>query len=129
MPNGPTSMFKLKTTFLLAWLLLQLLTAPLDAADASHRDCLLLTNWIGKDGPVGDVTLTTFRFQPDGVLVYSYNGNTHENAHWKQTGDRLYFEMNDKYRQGEAKINGNRIEIKSWNVTGVKWRTTLRPVP
>jgi hypothetical protein len=87
--------------------------------------CLAGTVWQGKDGPRGDRQMTRFEFHEDGTLVYSYNGNTYDNGTWKQTKDRIYLEMNDRYRESSGVISLNRMEIRSWNVAKSKWNTIL----
>ncbi len=85
------------------------------------------TTWEGDDGPMApDISI---HFEAGGVLAYSSNGNSSRDGTWKQTGNSLYFERNEKLRECQATIRGDRIEGDSWNVTGEKWKTTLRRKP
>ena len=82
------------------------------------------TVWEGDDGPIApDISI---QFEAGGVLSYSRNGASFRNGTWKQTGDSVYFEMNDKFQECQATIRGDRIEGDSWNVSGEKWKTSLR---
>lgn len=80
--------------------------------------------WIGDDGPIGRVR---FKFERSGVLEYSYRGRTYRNGTWKQSGNRLYFEMNQGFRECKAVVLGSTIRGESRNKGGEKWTTTIRP--
>lgn len=96
---------------------------PLFTANQQTHD-LAGTVWIGDDGPVGRVQ---FKFERSGILEYSYNGRTYRNGTWRQTGGRLYFEMNQKYRECKGVVLGSTIRGESWNKAGQKWITTIGP--
>jgi hypothetical protein len=95
--------------------------APAAQDDDDKTTDLAGTIWVGPDGDY----VTTFRFERGGVLAYRYANGSYRNGRWKQTGKKLYFEMNDKYRECEATIDGDTIRGKSWNVTGKEWKTTI----
>ncbi len=99
-------------------------TPPADFDATTETVNLAGAEWTGNDGAVAPVVV--FHFERCGVLAYSYNGNSYRNGTWKQTGNSLYFEMNNKYRECQATIRGNRIEGDSWNVQGTKWKTTIQ---
>ena len=107
-----------------------LLTVPAPAREPSifgpleQKHDLAGSVWIGDDGPIGQVR---FKFERGGVLEYSYRGTTFRTATWKQAGDRIYFQMNDKYRECEAIIQGLTMRGSSWNKAGKRWTTTLKP--
>lgn len=82
--------------------------------------------WAGVDMPEGFVV--TYRFERDGVVAYSYNGASYRNGTWRQDGDRIYFEMNGKYRECRATVRGDQIVGESWNRAGKKWKTDIRIV-
>jgi len=103
------------------------LTLPAAADDltASATDLGLEgTVWVSRgEGPVRkDIT---YEFEPDGVLVFSYGGATYRTGKWEQDGDRVYFELNQKYRECRATIHGDRIEGRSWNKPGLQWTTVM----
>ena len=79
------------------------------------------TTWVGQDGEY----VTTFRFDKGGVLTYAYVNGTYRNGTWKQTGDKLYFEMNNKFREFRGTIKGEKIEGNSWNIRDMKWKTVI----
>jgi hypothetical protein len=95
--------------------------APAAAQDDDEVRGLAGTVWVGPDGEY----VTTMRFERGGVLAYAYDNRSYRNGKWKQTGKKLYFEMNDKYRECEATIDGDTIRGRSWNKTDKKWTTTL----
>ena len=67
------------------------------------------------------MAFTIYRFEKGGVLGYSYNNNSYRNGTWKQEGDALYFECNNKYYEFRGTIRGNEITGRSWNIKGGKW--------
>lgn len=56
------------------------------------------TRWTGRFTWDGDPAVTqTMRFRPDCVLEYSYNGSTHTNGKWRQSGALVLWDTNDYY--------------------------------
>jgi hypothetical protein len=98
-------------------------SAPRVAADDEKPPSVEGTEWVGPDLP--EQFVTTYRFEKGGKLVYHYNGTTYDNGTWKQDGDKVYFEVNDKYREAKLKIKGDTLSGDSWNTTGKKWTTTV----
>jgi hypothetical protein len=84
------------------------------------------TVWTGVDLP--EKYFTTYRFEKNGKLVWSYNGGKFTNGTWKQEGRTLTFQMNNNYRESRGTIKGNTIEFDSWNVRGVRWFTVITRV-
>jgi hypothetical protein len=82
------------------------------------------TEWSAPADGAG-VTNVTYFFERGGILVYRYNGRTFRNGTWRQEGNRVYFECNQKYRECRAALRGDRIEGDSWNVAGARWQTNL----
>jgi hypothetical protein len=81
------------------------------------------TIWSGwNDGVKADWVVI---FEPDGVFHHRYNGATFKTGHWKQDGNRLYYEVNKKYCECVCTIHRDRIEGESWNVAGVRWKILL----
>src|SRR3954451_2025338 len=69
---------------------------PAKYAGLTEGDAHVIRNaggWAG-DGPVSE---TTYHFRADGVLIYSYGGRTHANGTWKQQGDGVYWEANNRF--------------------------------
>src|SRR5438067_2493727 len=73
------------------------------------------TTWIG-DG--FDATPTTYTFNKDGTLTYSHSGSSYGNSHWKQTGEKIYWEHNKRFAEFDGVITGDEIVGRVWNVRG-----------
>jgi hypothetical protein len=80
------------------------------------------TAWFGEDAGSD----TTFRFEKNGLLRYSYRGHEYTNGTWKRDGNAVYFEMNQKYREFKGNLKEGRIEGDSWNVAGSTWKTVMK---
>jgi hypothetical protein len=82
------------------------------------------TTWSGWNSIVNsDWTVT---FEPDGVFYYQHGGSKNRTGHWKQDGDRVYYEVNGKYCECLGTITGNVIQAESWNIKGVRWKIVLQ---
>lgn len=66
-------------------------------------------------------------FHADGSLGYLQGQKSF--GTWKITGDTIYFEFNNRYREFRGVIKGNVIQGESWNVTGKRWQTLLDRTP
>jgi hypothetical protein len=80
------------------------------------------TSWAGKTAEGWD---TTVAFAADGKMTVSYNGSSYNRASWRQDGDKVYYEMNDRYCEFEGKFAGDAIEGESHNVVRKRWTTHL----
>jgi hypothetical protein len=80
------------------------------------------TSWAGKTAEGWDMTID---FAADGAMTVSYNGSSYNRASWKQDGDKIYYEMNDRYCEFEGKLAGDAIEGETHNVVGKQWTTRL----
>jgi hypothetical protein len=58
-------------------------------------------------------------------MTVSYNGSSYNRASWRQDGDKVYYEMNDRYCEFEGKFAGDAIEGESHNVVRKRWTTHL----
>lgn len=74
------------------------------------------TVWFGE-GVVAD---TRYTFNADGSLTYAYNNSTHTVGSWKQDGEKIYWETNNKYCEFEGTLSGNEITGKAWNVANFR---------
>jgi hypothetical protein len=111
----------------LAVALAVLVTAPLPAAPRLKAEkptapTLAGTSWVGKTAEGWDMTLD---FAAGGAMTVSYNKTTFNKASWRQEGDKVYYEMNDRYCQFEGTFVGEAIEGQSHNVAGRRWDTRL----
>lgn len=91
--------------------------------DKGLEDSIAGTEWVGED--TVDNLITTYRFEKGGKLAYHYNGQHYRNGTWKQTGAKVYFEINGQFREFDGKVSGDLLEGKSWNVKDRKWQTKL----
>lgn len=80
------------------------------------------TTWSGLDNSDSK----TFRFERGGILSYIAGSQNYRNGTWKQTGNVIYFETNKQYREFRGVMQGDLIEGDSWNVQGMKWKTSIR---
>jgi len=69
-----------------------------------------------------------YEFLPDGVLKYTTEAGTFTNGSWKQDGKLVYFEINNKYAEGEGVISENWMTGNGWNQVGYKWTWTANNV-
>lgn len=107
-----------------------LVTAPLTAAPRLKPTKptippLAGTSWVGKTAEGWDMTID---FAAGGAMTVSYNKTSFSKASWSQDGDKVYFEMNDRYCEFNGKFVGDAIEGQSHNVAGRKWETRLTRV-
>jgi hypothetical protein len=62
-----------------------------------------------------------FHFRPDGSLHYKSPTGSWDRATWKQSKNKVYMEMNNRYSEYEGTITGKSMTGRAWNVTGLKW--------
>lgn len=103
------------------------LVAPVGAAprlkpEKKDAPPLVGTSWAGKTAEGWDMTID---FAADGKMTVSYNKASYTTASWKQDGDKVYYEMNNRYCEFNGKLAGDTIDGESHNVRGRKWSTTL----
>ncbi|MGD0292343.1 MAG: hypothetical protein ABSB30_00665 [Terracidiphilus sp.] len=76
------------------------------------------TLWVGTDS---DGDYYEYAFQADGALYYKSPSGFHINGTWKQHGNSIYMETNNKYSEYQGRISGTHMEGNAWNVKGRKW--------
>jgi outer membrane biogenesis lipoprotein LolB len=76
------------------------------------------TTWVGTDS---DGDYYEYSFQADGALYYKSPSGFYKHGTWKQDGDSIYMETNDKYSEYQGRITGTHIEGNAWNVKDLKW--------
>jgi len=76
------------------------------------------TTWVGADS---DGDYYEYTFQADGALHYKSPSGFWKNGNWKQDGDSIYFETNNKYSEYQGHISGTHMEGHAWNVKDRKW--------
>ena len=65
------------------------------------------TTWVGTDS---DNDYYEYTFQADGALYYMSPSGFWKNGTWKQDGDSIYMETNNKYSEYQGRIIGTHIE-------------------
>jgi hypothetical protein len=83
------------------------------------------TSWTGKTAEGWDMTI---EFVDGGGMKVTYNQMTFTKASWRQDGDKVYYEMNERYCEFEGKFAGDDIEGQTHNVAGRQWDTRLTRV-
>jgi hypothetical protein len=100
---------------------------------ASFAAPLAATEYLPDKGEVHDLTGTSWEMfestgekiiwnlEPNGVLSYKSNNGFWRNGSWKQTGDQLYLETNNRYYEAYGRIMGDQAEGgQFWNRAGLK---------
>lgn len=111
------------------WVVLSLMSLPALAIaqqaglqssgqDRSSTASVAGTTWAGTDS---DGDYYEYTFQVDGVLRYKSPSGTFTHGTWKQDGDAIYMETNEKYSEYQGRISGMHMEGNAWNTKGRKW--------
>jgi hypothetical protein len=79
------------------------------------------TTWAGNDSDGSD---WTFTFRPDGLLSYKLKSSTGDGT-WKQDGNTVSMDVNNKYATFNGTIAGDRMSGAASNVTGHRWTWTF----
>jgi hypothetical protein len=82
------------------------------------------TEWVGKDFGVEE-HVATYRFEKEGILAYTYNGSHYRNGTWKQKGNKVHTETNNKYAECRFVIIGDQMTGSCWNTARQKWKRIL----
>ncbi len=76
------------------------------------------TVWGGTDS---DGDYYEYHFEADGSLSYKAPQGFFKNGTWKQNGDAIYMETNQKFAERQGRISGSHMEGNAWNIRGEKW--------
>ncbi len=78
------------------------------------------TKWKSRDSD-GDEYI--FHFREGGTLEFTSvnSGKTSTTATWRQTGNQIYMEMNNRFSEYRGTIQGNTIEGTASNIKNHKW--------
>jgi hypothetical protein len=74
--------------------------------------------WVGTDS---DGDHYEYAFMPNGALYYKSPSGFHTFGTWKQDGDTIYMETNNKYSEYQGRIAGTHIDGKAWNLNNRTW--------
>jgi hypothetical protein len=87
------------------------------------------TTWRGIDN--GRETEVTFL--PNGVATFSYHNGTsimtNGNVKWSQNGNRVYWEINNKFVEKNGEINGDSFKGGAKNIKGLDWAFIYKLTP
>jgi hypothetical protein len=109
-------------------LALLLFTAPLIAAPVPKAlkkpsvPPVVGTTWTGSNG--NDSTYD-YTFHEGGRFTAERNGRPYSNGTWKQTGDTVEWEFNNRYAVYTVTFKDGRFEGTANNVKGKSWAVTL----
>ena len=81
------------------------------------------TVWKGETRP-GQIFIV--RFERGGILSYTSPSGTWRNGTWKQTGNAIYLEMNQKYAEYRGVMRGDRITGEAGNVANANWTCDVK---
>jgi hypothetical protein len=104
-----------------------LMAIPASAAPQLKPETKKITSLVGTSwsGLTAEGWPMTIDFMADGKMTVSYNKATYTRASWRQDGEKVYYEMNDKYCEFNGRMAGDTIEGGTHNVVGRKWETKL----
>jgi hypothetical protein len=83
------------------------------------------SRWFGRTAEGVDMTID---FTSDGKLTVAYSGRSFNTASWRQEGEKIYYEMNNRYCEFDGKLSGDTIVGSTHNVAGKTWETQLTRV-
>ena len=112
-------MFRVAVVLLAA---VPLFAAPVPKDFAPKKDLIAGTTWVG-DGICGP---TTYTFEADGRLTYSYGSSCWRNGTWTLDGDKLYWEVNQKYAEFNGTVKDGVVTGSAHNVAGGNWTLTFK---
>jgi hypothetical protein len=95
-----------------------LMTASAQNARAQSAISVSGTTWVGTDS---DGDYYEYTFQADGALYYKSPSGFWKNGTWKQDGNSIYFETNNKYSEYQGRISSTHMEGNAWNIKDKHW--------
>lgn len=109
-------------------LLVVLLAVPLAAAPRIKTKTvpsLVGTAWSGN---TWEKQTMVFEFHADGQINVTYNGAPVKDCAWKQDGESVHVEINNKYLEFDGKLQDGKVVGHCHNVAGTQWDVVLTPV-
>jgi hypothetical protein len=76
------------------------------------------TTWVGTDS---DGDYYEYTFLATGVLQYKSPSGLWTNGTWKQDGNSIYMETNNKYSEYQGRISATHMEGNAWNIKDKHW--------
>ena len=84
------------------------------------------TTWVGSNGNGGSYEYT---FNADGTFSAAQNGRPYSKGNWKQDGDTLEWDFNNRYSVYTVTFASDTFEGTAVNIKGKSWPVTLKPIP
>ena len=84
------------------------------------------TCWVGSNG---NNSTYEYTFNADGTFTAEQNGRPYSKGTWKQDGDTLEWDFNNRYSVYTVTFAGDNFEGTAVNVKGKSWSVTLKPIP
>lgn len=86
------------------------------------------TVWVSDENEV-QLGVLEYTFAEGGKLTWRQQGaqNVNTAGSWKQDGDHLYWEVNQKYVDYNVDFKDGKFEGSALNVRGKRWTINLRP--
>jgi hypothetical protein len=85
--------------------------------------------WISDEQLGSQLGIVEYTFFKDGKFEYRYKntGATYTVGSWKQTGEDLYWECNDKYVEYNLKYKDGKFVGSAKNIRDLNWEITISP--
>jgi SH3-like domain-containing protein len=109
-PDTPGERGSWRRATIWAWVKRENISPGLSLAD---------TKWAGTDTFSNSLL---FEFLPNGILRYTSQAGTFANGTWKQDGNMVYMETNNKFAEFRGTIQGYVMSGEAWNARGQKWQ-------
>lgn len=102
--------------------------APVPKALKNKTPDVTGTVWLSDENEA-QLGVIEYTFQEGGKLSYTRQGSGAVNTvgSWKQDGDHLYWEVNQKYVDYNADFKDGKFEGSALNVRSKRWTIVLRP--
>ena len=84
------------------------------------------TSWVGSNGNTGSFEYT---FHEGGQFTAEQNGRPYSKGTWKQDGDALEWEFNNRYSVYTVTFAKDAFDGTAVNVRGKSWPVTLKAIP
>lgn len=103
-------------------------TAPVPKALKTKAPDVTGTVWISDENEV-KLGVLEYTFHEGGKLTWQQQGSQHTNTagSWKQDGDHLYWEVNQRYVDYNTDFKGGKFEGGALNKVNKRWTIALKP--